>query len=96
MPEFLQHIAFSVLSCEAMITEFFLLEVLFWHSVFSIFSRAEQEQDLAVVGGVTIVGTLCTGIILRDPAALFLVATPLWACLATMGCFTVSWVSYWV
>lgn len=92
IPESMQRLAKSAISCDALIVELFLLESLLWSRFVSIFSRIGQKQYLGVVG-FTIFATLCSRIVVNDPATLFLVVVPLWVDLAAIACFVVSRVS---
>ncbi|CAN8103885.1 unnamed protein product [Discula destructiva] len=91
LPGTLRGLATSAVSCEVLIMDVVLLESLFWGNLLFIFGRTEQKEFFSsVVGYTAIIGTLCSGMVVHDPASLFLVATPLWAGLAAVACFVAS------
>lgn len=89
IPEFVQRLTKSATSCDALIIQVFLVESLLWCSLVSMLSRAGQKQYLGVVG-LTTIGTLCSSIVVRDPATLLLVVAPLWTDLAAAACYFIS------
>lgn len=89
IPYFLQPFA----SCELLILELFLLISLQWYIILSLFSRGGwKEKHRASVGTITMAGTVCCGMFVKDQAALFLVVAPLIIDLAMLGCWMVDWV----
>lgn len=82
-----------LVSCELLIFGLFLLTSLHWFSVFTLFDGGEwKEQHLALVVTITIAGTVCCGMVVRDQATLFLVITPLVVDLTMLSCLVVDWI----